>query len=85
MIAAGSPVPTVKCAAWLLSKLQESAMPELKCAGTQTIHYEVYGEGPVILMLHGFLCDSGLFIHQTKALQTEGYKVITIDLRGHGR
>jgi 3-oxoadipate enol-lactonase len=59
-------------------------MPELKRAGTQIIHYEVSGEGPAILMLHGFLCDSGLFFHQTKALLMAGYKVIAIDLRGHG-
>jgi len=48
------------------------------------IYYETSGNGPAVVLLHGFLCDGSLFRHQVAALQTS-YRLLNIDLRGHGR
>jgi pimeloyl-ACP methyl ester carboxylesterase len=52
-------------------------------AGTK-IHYEVSGHGPAIVFAHSFLCDGSMFAHQVAALQSR-WRVINVDLRGHGR
>src|SRR3972149_956215 len=49
-----------------------------------TLHYEVSGSGPAIVLTHSFLCDDSLFTHQVAALERT-HRVINIDLRGHGR
>lgn len=47
------------------------------------LFYEIHGEGPALLLIHG-LGSSGLdWEYQLPALK--GFKVINIDLRGHGR
>jgi len=33
-----------------------------------TLHYEVSGSGPAIVLTHSFLCDGSLFTHQVAAL-----------------
>ncbi|MDP3856882.1 MAG: alpha/beta hydrolase [Stagnimonas sp.] len=51
-------------------------------AGIQ-LFYEIHGEGPAVLLIHG-LGSSGLdWEYQLPALR--GYQVISVDLRGHGR
>ena len=42
------------------------------------------GEGPAVLMLHGFPDSSKLWRHQIPALANAGYRVIAPDLRGFG-
>ncbi len=49
-----------------------------------TLHYEVSGSGPPIVLTHSFLCDGSLFRDQVTAL-SRSHRVINIDLRGHGR
>jgi len=49
-----------------------------------TLHYEVSGSGPAIVLTHSFLCDGSLFTHQVAALERT-HRVINVDLRGHGR
>jgi pimeloyl-ACP methyl ester carboxylesterase len=49
-----------------------------------TIHYEVSGQGPAIVFAHSFLCAGSMFAHQVAALQRR-WRVINVDLRGHGR
>jgi 3-oxoadipate enol-lactonase len=49
-----------------------------------TLHYEVSGSGPAIVLTHSFLCDGSLFSHQVAALEAT-HRVINVDLRGHGR
>ncbi len=50
-----------------------------------SLHYEDYGQGAPLLLLHG-LGSSGLdWEYQVPAFRAAGYRVITLDLRGHGR
>ncbi|MCO8162320.1 alpha/beta hydrolase [Pseudomonas sp. 21LCFQ010] len=49
-----------------------------------SLHYEEYGQGSPVLLLHG-LGSSGLdWEYQIPALAAQ-YRVITLDIRGHGR
>ncbi|KAK9808821.1 hypothetical protein WJX72_004269 [[Myrmecia] bisecta] len=42
------------------------------------------GQGPAVLMLHGFPNSSSLYKHQIPALLTKGFRVIVPDLLGFG-
>ncbi len=44
-----------------------------------------WGEGPAVVLLHGGLGHSGNWGYQVPVLLESGYRVITIDTRGHGR
>ena len=55
------------------------ASPELP------IYYEDTGTGPPVLLLHSFLCSGAMWQHQVEALVAQGYRVINVDHRGHGR
>jgi pimeloyl-ACP methyl ester carboxylesterase len=48
------------------------------------IHYEVTGEGPPVVLLHGFPDSSRLWRHQVPALAGAGFRVIVPDMRGYG-
>ena len=47
--------------------------------------YEVTGEGPPVVLLHGFPDSGRLWRHQVPALANAGFQVIVPDLRGYGR
>ena len=47
-------------------------------------HYDVSGDGEAILFIHGFGVSSSLWVGQVEYFKP-GYKVITIDLPGHGQ
>jgi pimeloyl-ACP methyl ester carboxylesterase len=49
------------------------------------IQYEVTGQGPPIMLLHGFPDSGRLWRHQVPALAGAGFQVIVPDLRGYGR
>jgi pimeloyl-ACP methyl ester carboxylesterase len=51
----------------------------------QRIHYEVDGEGPVVLFQHGFLQSAGVWdeLGYTAAF-TDSYRVVRVDSLGHG-
>jgi pimeloyl-ACP methyl ester carboxylesterase len=49
-----------------------------------TLHYEVYGEGFPLLLLHGFTGTSKQWVPFVQRLELE-YKLIVPDLPGHGR
>jgi pimeloyl-ACP methyl ester carboxylesterase len=49
------------------------------------IEYEVTGDGPAVVLLHGFPDSGRLWRHQVPALAEAGFKVIVPDLRGYGR
>ena len=48
------------------------------------IEYEVTGEGPPVVLLHGFPDSGRLWRHQVPALADAGFRVIVPDLRGYG-
>ena len=58
-------------------------MPTI-ASGDSHIYYETAGQGPAVVFIHSFLCDGTLFAHQIQAL-ARAYRVINVDLRGHGR
>jgi pimeloyl-ACP methyl ester carboxylesterase len=49
------------------------------------IDYQVTGDGPPVLMLHGFPDTGRVWRHQVPALAAAGHRAITPDLRGYGR
>lgn len=49
------------------------------------IWYASYGSGPTVFLLHGGLGNSGNWGYQLPALLTNGYQVILLDSRRHGR
>jgi pimeloyl-ACP methyl ester carboxylesterase len=48
------------------------------------IYYETHGEGPVILLSHGYSATSQMWRGQIKALSAR-HKLVTWDMRGHGQ
>jgi Predicted hydrolases or acyltransferases (alpha/beta hydrolase superfamily) len=48
-----------------------------------SIHYQVLGSGPAIVLLHGFL-ESATMWDRLVTLLSKKNKVITVDLPGHG-
>ena len=49
------------------------------------IWYAAYGSGASVILLHGGLGHSGNWGYQIPALMKNGYQVVVIDSRGHGR
>src|SRR5664279_5451293 len=51
------------------------------------IYYEVRGEGKPVLLVHGFIVDGSSWKRAAlyNDLLHEGYKVITLDMRGNGK
>lgn len=58
-------------------------MPKLNRDGV-SIHYEVHGSGPPLLLSHGFSATAQMWTGQLPAL-TPHFQVITWDMRGHGQ
>ncbi len=59
-------------------------MPTIDRDGV-AIHYEIAGDGPVVLLTHGFCASSAMWRENVPALVEAGYRVVTWDMRGHGR
>lgn len=47
--------------------------------------YEDAGEGPAVVLIHGYGADLRLWDQQAPALVDAGFRVIRYDVRGHGR
>ena len=58
-------------------------MPRLNRDGV-AIYYEVHGEGPVILLSHGYSATSQMWKGQVEAL-SKTHKLVIWDMRGHGQ
>ena len=58
-------------------------MPSLDRNGFR-IHYEDVGSGPTVVLGHSFLCSGEMWGPQVGPL-SDGFRVINIDQRGHGR
>ncbi|MEQ1652747.1 MAG: alpha/beta fold hydrolase [Hyphomicrobium sp.] len=52
--------------------------------GDLTFAVQDEGEGPAVVLLHGFPDSHNLWRHQVPALVAAGYRVIAPDLRGFG-
>jgi 3-oxoadipate enol-lactonase len=50
------------------------------------IYYDLNGPeiGPVLCMTHSLSSDSGMWAEQMPALLGAGYRVLRVDMRGHG-
>ena len=48
------------------------------------IYYEVEGEGQPLVLVHGWSCSSKFFQRNVPVLKKH-FKVVTLDLRGHGQ
>jgi pimeloyl-ACP methyl ester carboxylesterase len=48
------------------------------------IHVVERGQGPALVLLHGIMLSSALWVHQLRDL-ADHHRVIAIDLRGHGQ
>ena len=46
------------------------------------IHYDVSGQGPVVLVTHGFTASSHMFAGTAEALSSD-HTVVRWDIRGH--
>src|SRR4030095_2452460 len=58
-------------------------MPKLDRHGVK-VHYEIYGEGSVILLTHGYSATSEMWHGQIASL-SHRHKLIVWDMRGHGQ
>jgi pimeloyl-ACP methyl ester carboxylesterase len=58
-------------------------MPKLNRDGVE-IYYEVHGDGPPVLLTHGYSSSSHMWAGQIEPFARR-YKLITWDMRGHGR
>lgn len=58
----------------------------LALIGDHRIHYDLMGpdEGEVVCLVHGLLMDTGVWVDQVAALHARGFRVLRVDLRGHG-
>ncbi len=57
-------------------------LPKVTLAGVG-IYYEVHGEGPPLMLVHGALASHTMWKYQVEDL-SKSFRVITCDLRGHG-
>jgi 3-oxoadipate enol-lactonase len=58
-------------------------MPHAAVNGQQIYFEDTGGDGPPVILAHGFLMDHEMFVHQVAALRNN-YRVITWDERGFG-
>jgi non-heme chloroperoxidase len=52
---------------------------------TIDLHYQDHGEGPAVVLIHGYPLDGHSWEKQERALLQAGYRVITYDRRGSGK
>jgi pimeloyl-ACP methyl ester carboxylesterase len=48
------------------------------------VAYELHGDGPLVLLLHGMGVDRSVYRFTVPALVEAGFRVAAMDLRGHG-
>src|SRR5712691_10533734 len=59
-------------------------MPHTYTNGIVTF-YEDVGDGPVVVLIHGYAADLRLWDAQVAPLAAAGFRVVRYDVRGHGR
>ena len=58
-------------------------MPNIDRDGVK-IHYEVHGDGPPLILTHGYSSTSAMWKGQVEALSRH-HKLVLWDMRGHGQ
>jgi pimeloyl-ACP methyl ester carboxylesterase len=58
-------------------------MPFADLPGVRML-YGDEGQGPPVLLVHGWSCDGNDWCYQVPALVEAGFRAISVDLRGHG-
>jgi pimeloyl-ACP methyl ester carboxylesterase len=58
-------------------------MPKIDRNGVK-IHYEAYGDGPALILTHGYSSTSAMWEGQIEAL-SKHHKLVLWDMRGHGK
>jgi 3-oxoadipate enol-lactonase len=58
----------------------------LFAAGSRRIRYDLSGPeaGPIVCLAHSLSADSGIWAEQVPALLSAGWRVLRLDMRGHG-
>lgn len=59
-------------------------MPKINVNGVN-FHYQITGRGPTVVIIHGFTANSAFWYFTVVPLLAQDFRVITYDLRGHGR
>jgi non-heme chloroperoxidase len=59
-------------------------MPFIETPSGVAIHYESHGEGPPLVLVHGWSMSARVWKYQAEALSSY-YRVVVMDLRGHGQ
>ncbi len=62
--------------------VESPAMPRVRVNGV-SLYYEVTGDGPPLVLAHGFACGLRMWDPQVTAL-AGSWRVVTYDARGHG-
>jgi len=60
-------------------------VPRFKIADDNSIHYQCIGEGENLVLIHGLGANLAFWYMGIARLLARQYRVITYDLRGHGR
>ncbi|MEJ0017769.1 MAG: alpha/beta hydrolase [Acetobacteraceae bacterium] len=53
--------------------------------GVALFYQEAAGDGPPVLLVHGWSCNHSHFAPQFEHFAARGHRVVAVDLRGHGR
>ena len=53
--------------------------------GVALVCFETPGDGPPVLLIHGWCCDHSYLAPQARHFSGLGRRVVAVDLRGHGR
>ncbi|PWW64249.1 alpha/beta fold hydrolase [Actinokineospora spheciospongiae] len=59
-------------------------MPALRIDDTLELHYEDFGDGPPVVLVHGWPLSGRSWEAQVPALVNSGHRVVTYDRRGFG-
>ncbi|MBO0935901.1 alpha/beta hydrolase [Fibrella sp. HMF5335] len=70
-----------------LAQAQTTREPLFTAADGTKIHYDTQGNGPAVVLIHGFIGNGESWKRAavTKMLVDSGFAVVTLDLRGNGR
>ena len=60
-------------------------MPVIEIAGRARLHYEIEGDGPLLLLLHGGTGTGAYDWEHLRVPLARGHRVVVPDMRGHGR